>query len=136
MMCLYSTMYLSNLGFHVKSANVVHIDSTYVRGDTLEIDKLFAVVDVTAEVVELQENIPHVLGEFETYLEDRDNEPDIDIGAHCNKPYECDAKAYCWKVQRNIPEYSIFNIFNLGSKKQVELYEQGIVDIHDIPDAL
>jgi hypothetical protein len=37
-------------------------------------------------------------------------------------------------VQRNIPDYSVFNIFNLGSKKQMELYEQGIVDIKDVPD--
>lgn len=28
---------------------------------------------------------------------------------------------------------SIFNIFNLGSKKQIELYAKGIVDIKDIP---
>ncbi|WP_373034250.1 DUF2779 domain-containing protein [Sulfurovum sp.] len=125
---------LTNLGFHVKSANVVHIDNTYVRDDELDINALFSVVDVTAEVRKLQDNIPNVLREFETYLEDTVNEPDIDIGSHCNKPYECDAKEYCWRVQRNIPEYSIFNIFNLGSKKQVELYEQGIVDINDIPD--
>ena len=126
---------LSNLGFTIKSANVVHIDSTYVRGDELELDKLFSIVDVTAEVLELQETIPEVLNEFETYLEDSINEPDIDIGSHCKKPYECDAKDYCWRVQRNIPDYSVFNIFNLGSKKQVELYEQGIVDVNDIPDA-
>jgi len=125
---------LKNLGFHIKSANVVHIDSSYIRGDALDIDALFSVVDVTGDVLELQENIPHVLEEFETYLEDKTNEPDIDIGSHCNKPYECDAKEYCWRVQRSIPEYSMFNIFNLGSKKQVELYEQGIVDIKDIPD--
>ncbi len=125
---------LKNLGFTIKSANVVHIDNTYVRGDELDIDGLLAVVDVTDEVVVLQENIPEVLETFETYLEDRTNEPDIDIGAHCNKPYECDAKEYCWRVQRNIPEYSIFNIFNLGSKKQVELYNQSIVDINDIPN--
>ena len=37
-------------------------------------------------------------------------------------------------MQRSIPEYSIFNIFNLGSKKQIELYKQGIVNIQDIPD--
>jgi len=37
-------------------------------------------------------------------------------------------------VQRDIPEYSIFNIFNLGSKKQKEFFEQGIVDIADVPD--
>lgn len=124
---------LKNLGFTIKSANVIHIDNTYVRGDELDIDGLFAVVDVTSEVMALQENIPEVLVTFETYLADTVNEPQIDIGAHCNKPYECDAKDYCWKVQRGIPEYSIFNIFNLGSKKQVELYNQGIVDINDIP---
>ena len=37
-------------------------------------------------------------------------------------------------MQRNIPDYSVFNIFNLGSKKQIELYSQGIVDVDDIPD--
>lgn len=58
---------------------------------------------------------------------------ELDIGKHCNKAYECDTKVYCWKVQRQISEYSIFNIFNPGSKKQIELYSGGIVNIDDIP---
>ncbi|XPV70192.1 MAG: DUF2779 domain-containing protein [Halarcobacter sp.] len=122
------------MGFSIKSASVVHINNEYVRGESLELDKLFKIVDVTSEVQSLQSNIPSILKEFETYLEDKVNEPDIDIGKHCNKPYECDAKNYCWKCQRDIPEYSIFNIFNLGSKKQIELYNQGIIDIEDIPE--
>ncbi len=125
---------LQNLGYSIKSASVVHINNEYVRGESLELDKLFKIVDVTSEIQSLQSNISIILKEFETYLEDKVNEPDIDIGSHCNKPYECDAKNYCWKVQRQIPDYSIFNIFNLGSKKQVELYNQGIIDIEDIPE--
>ena len=125
---------LRGLGMQVKSANVIHIDSSYVRGEELELERLFCVVNVTAEAEELQEQIPRRLSEWEQYLLDTQNEPDIDISSHCNKPYECDAKAYCWKVQRNIPDYSIFNIFNLGSKKQTALYEQGIVHIDDIPE--
>ncbi|QOY55711.1 DUF2779 domain-containing protein [Candidatus Sulfurimonas marisnigri] len=125
---------LKQLGYSVISSNVVHIDSSYVRGDELDLNGLFKIVDVSDEVNTLQVDIPKRLEEFELYLADRDNEPDIDIGSHCNKPYECDAKEYCWRVQRNIPEYSLFNIFNLGSKKQIELYEQGIVNIEDIPD--
>lgn len=125
---------LRELGYSVISSNVVHIDSSYVRGDELDLNGLFKIVDVSDEVNALQVDIPKRLEEFESYLSDKDNEPDIDIGSHCNKPYECDAKEYCWKVQRNIPEYSLFNIFNLGSKKQIELYEQGIVNIEDIPD--
>jgi hypothetical protein len=81
----------------------------------------------------MQSNIPNILKEFETYLNDKENEPIIDIGKHCNSPYECDAKNYCWKVQRQIPDYSIFNIFNLGSKKQIELYNRGIINIDNIP---
>ena len=125
---------LSQLGFVIKSANVVHINSKYVRGDTLELSELFTIVDVTDEVIELKHNIPTILEEFETVLSDKENEPNIDIGSHCKKPYECDAKNYCWKTQRDIPDYSIFNIFNLGSKKQIELYSQGIINIEDVPD--
>ncbi|RXJ80161.1 DUF2779 domain-containing protein [Arcobacter sp. F2176] len=125
---------LQNLGFSIKSASVVHINSEYVRGESLELNKLFKIVDVTSAVQNLQTNIPSILKEFEIYLNDKENEPNIDIGKHCNKPYECDAKNYCWKVQRDIPDYSIFNIFNLGSKKQVELYNNGIIDIADIPE--
>ncbi len=125
---------LHSLGLKVKNAHVIHIDSSYVRGEELELEKLFCIVDVTTEAEQLQEQIPLRLSEWETYLSDTQNEPNIDIGSHCNKPYECDAKDYCWKVQRNIPDYSIFNIFNLGSKKQVALYERGIVNIDDIPE--
>ncbi|MDX9744615.1 MAG: DUF2779 domain-containing protein [Arcobacteraceae bacterium] len=124
---------LQNLGFKIKSANVVHINNNYIRGDKLDIYQLFTIVDVTSEVEALQSNIPTLLSEFETYLNDKENEPDIDIGKHCNTPYECDAKEYCWKTQRQIPSYSIFNIFNLGSKKQIELYSRGIINIADIP---
>lgn len=126
---------LSSLWFNVKSASVVHIDKTYVRDDELELGGLFSTVDVTQEVVVMQENIPLILEEFKMHLSDKENEPAIEIGKHCHNPYECDAKEYCWRVQRGIPEFSIFNIFNLGSKKQVELYEQGIINIDDVPES-
>lgn len=124
---------LKQLGYAVTSSHVVHIDNAYVRDDELDLNGLFKIVDVSNEVNALQVDIPKRLEEFEAYLADKDNEPNIDIGSHCSKPYECDAKEYCWKVQRNIPNYSMFNIFNLGSKKQIELYEQGVIKIEDIP---
>jgi hypothetical protein len=124
---------LRNLGFNIKSSNVVYINNEYIRGEELELDKLFVIDEVSSHVEELQSNISNILEEFRVYLDDKENEPNVDIGSHCKMPYECDAKDYCWKVQRQIPDYSIFNIFNLGSKKQIELYSQGIVNIEDIP---
>ena len=125
---------LQNLGYTIKTANIIHINSAYVRNNTLDLDKFFTVANVTPDVVKMQASIPSVITEFSSVLSDKINEPNIDIGKHCHFPYECDAKEHCWHTQRKIPEYSIFNIFNLGSKKQCELYKKGITNIEDIPE--
>ena len=125
---------LNGLGYDVNRVNIVHVNNQYIRGKELEINKLLVSVDVTEEIKEFQKGIPYYLNTFKSFLDDKENEPNIDIGAHCKKPYECDAFEYCWKQQRNIPEYSIFNIFSIGSKKQIKLYEEGIVDIDSIPN--
>jgi len=122
---------LDGLGFDVKKTSIVHINNKYVRGKELEIDKLFTTVDVSDEVLELQADIPTYLKHFELQLSDKENEPNISIGTHCMKPYDCDAMAYCWK---DIPEYSIFNISRLRSNKKFELYEKGILTFDDITD--
>ena len=123
------------LGLTVTNCYVVHIDTSYVRGDDLDLSTLFTIADVNEAVNTLMSGVPAKLAEFEAHLADRDNEPAIEIGKHCKNPYECDAMHYCWKVQRSIPDYSVFNIFNLGNKNQVELYNQGIVRIEEIPDS-
>ena len=120
---------LNGLGYTVKKTNIVHLNSSYIRKDYLEIDKLFTIKDISQEVAELQENIPSHLKNFERFLKDNKNEPDISIGEQCLKPYECDAKAYCW---RDIPEYSVFDISRLKSAKKFELYHKGIVTFDDI----
>ncbi len=122
---------LQGLGYSIKSANVVHINNSYVRGDELEIEKLFCIVDVTDEVLELQCNIKEHLKNFDTFLQDKGNEPKIDIGTHCFKPYECDAFAYCWE---HIPEYSIFDISRLRSDKKFQMYYKNIIKFEEIED--
>lgn len=125
---------LTGLGYSVKSVNIVHINNKYVRSGDLEIDKLFSVVDVTDEVQELQHNIPEHLKNFEVNLLNKDVEPDLDIGDHCFSPYECDALNHCWKTQRKIPDYSVFNISRLRKDKKFNLYRSGVVNICDIDD--
>ncbi|MDD5160497.1 MAG: DUF2779 domain-containing protein [Sulfuricurvum sp.] len=126
---------IESLGHIVTSCYVVHTDTSYIRGNELDLNALFTIADVSEAVDALMGSVPAKLSEFEAHLSDRDNEPAIEIGKHCKNPYECDAMHYCWKVQRSIPDYSVFNIFNLGSKNQVELYNQGIVRIEEILDS-
>lgn len=122
---------LNGLGFNVKKTNIVHINNKYVRGDELEIDKLFSIVDVSDEVLELQDDIPTYLQYFQKQLANKDEEPDIDIGKHCTNPYDCDAIAYCWK---DVPEYSVFNISRLKVDEKFQMYQDGIMEFHQITD--
>lgn len=124
---------LGSLGYAVSRVNIIYIDSTYTRGETLELEKLFCVQDVTEQVKQKQRDIPQILSKFDEILS-KNTEPYIDIGPHCSDPYHCDAWEYCWCEQRGIPEYSIFNISRLRSDKKFELYKNGVVKFSDIKD--
>lgn len=124
---------LNGLGYDIKQVNVIHINNQYVRGDELDIKGLFTIENVSDKVLEKQQEIPYNLKYFKKVLDDKENEPDIDIGSHCSSPYECDGVEYCWHVQKQIPQYSIFNISRLRSDKKFELYKNGIVNFSDIP---
>ncbi len=124
---------LNGLGLNISKAAITLLNSNYVYVDKLDIHQLFTHVNVSQEVEALQEGVISHLQLFQQCLSDPVNEPDIDIGAHCTKPYPCDAYDYCWKKQRNMPDYSVFNIFNMGVKP-LKLYKQGLVNIEDIPE--
>jgi hypothetical protein len=126
---------VNGCGFDIRKTSIVLLDSEYIRGSELDVEQLFTILDVTENVLELQDDIPSYLDNFSKVLIDKDTEPDTDIGWHCKHPYECDSMEYCWKTQRSIPDYSVFDIFNLTKKsKAIELYNQDIVNVEDIPD--
>ena len=120
---------LRGLGLNISKASLTLLNGDYVREKELEIEELFIHKGITHEVLALQADIPATLSKFKAMLTDK-NEPNIEIGVQCKK--NCSALDYCWKQQRNIPEYSVFNIFQMP--KSVQLYKEGIVAVEDIPD--
>ncbi len=127
---------LKGLGYNISKCSITMINSDYVCDGNLDLNQLFIHIDVTKEVIELQDNIPTYLKTFKKYLSNKENEPEKQIGEHCFKPYKCDAYDYCWKHQNKIPDYSMFNVFNKGNtiKKKMRLFNDGIVNVEDIPD--
>ena len=125
---------VSKCGYSVEKSSLILLNTDYIRGKELDIEQLFSKVDVTKSVEALQKNISSNIQSFSQTLLDTENEPDCDIGWHCKHPYECDALDYCWNRQKKIPSYSVFNIFTLTKEsKALELYNQGIIKIEDIP---
>jgi hypothetical protein len=125
---------LNGCGFKISKACVTLLDGEYIRGEEENLEKLFFHKDIIKEVISLQNKISETLKSFRSTLKSKKAEPKIDIGWHCKNPNTCLAYDYCWKEQRNIPEYSVFNIFPLSKKsKALELYKKGIVNIQSIP---
>ncbi len=120
---------ITKCGIDIEDISVVYINIQYVRKGDVDIDLLFTTESVKERVIQNQSFIEQKEKEFKEVLE-RKSVPDIDIGPHCNNPYECDFIGHCWK---HIPEYSVFNLSRIG-KTAYKLYNRGITNIKDIPD--
>ena len=126
---------LNNLGYDISDSFITLLNTEHVRGSTIDLNELFSSVRVTDEVLELNRLIPANIESFRECLSDLKNEPNIDIGYQCNNPHDCDAKHYCWTVQKQIPDYSVFNVFPFGKNaKSLQLYREGVTCIEDIPE--
>ncbi|MRR06070.1 MAG: DUF2779 domain-containing protein [Deltaproteobacteria bacterium] len=118
---------LRGAGIDPARVSIVHIDNSYIRTGDLDTHKLFSVADITSQVKDLQAEISQEIDSQRTML--RGGTPDIDIGPHCNNPYECDFTGYC---RAHVPKDSIFDLSCRGMDK-FSLYRQGFVRLEDIP---
>lgn len=81
---------------------------------------------------ESEKNLPYFENQlFEAQLVLEQNKiPNISIGKHCFKPYQCDYFNNCWKDTIN--EDSIFNLPLLDKEKLFEWYNSGILNINQV----
>lgn len=119
---------LNGCGLSISKSFLVHIDNSYVRQGTLEVNKLFTSEDISLKVAARQQSLPEIVTELRETMREG-NEPDIDIGPHCNDPYECDFIPYCWQ---HIPKNSIFDLRGIGIKK-FDYYNRGVVKLENLP---
>lgn len=124
----YQVYVLKNLGYEVKKASIVYINSEYVRHGELELQKLFNIEDVTEIAFSKQEEIKEKIEEINEYMLQKE-EPNQCIGMQCCEPYECQYWKYC---TRNLPEENVFKIAGMWKSKKFELYNKGIYEYEDI----
>lgn len=121
------TWVLRGAGIKIKTASIMFINNECVFP---ELSNLFSRVDVTSDVEALQNKIPLQIKDFQKILA-KETEPEIDIGPHCDDPYECAFKDHCWS-KKKIPEISIFDIPRLATKTKWELYNKGTIALETI----
>ncbi len=118
---------LAGSGLPVHKAYLVHVNNSYVRDGDIVPEELFVVQDITGVVKEKQAAIPEELEAMRAML--RGEMPEVDIGPHCDDPYECDFIDVCWA---HVPEHSVFSLRGHGVDRW-ELYRQGVLRLEDVP---
>lgn len=125
----YQVYVLQNLGYKVKKANIMYINSKYVRNGELDLKQLFNINDVTDIAFLKQKEIENKIKEINEYMKNID-EPKSKISMQCFKPYLCSYWEYCTK---ELPEKNIFTIKGgMHTDKKFELYNKGIITYKDI----
>ena len=110
----YQKYVLEQCGIHVTGTYLVCVNSDYVRGEELDIQQLFKIVDLSDRVALESPLIPgQILLAGEVLA--RQDEPDQDISERCETPYHCPFGSYC---ARHLPEHSVFDLYRMSSKKK------------------
>ena len=92
------------------------------------LNNLFDLENLTDKIIPFVSEMEDSLRNLRLML-DIKKEPDISIGTHCTKPYNCSFKEYCWK---DVPKYSVFNIPSMRLNKKEELYKKDLISIQDV----
>lgn len=115
-------------GLKISRAVLMHINRECVYPD---LDNLFVFVDCTERVAGELKAVPEQIQEMFAALALK-KAPKVEIGPHCDSPYECAFKAQCWG---HVPEHSVFELNGVWVTSKFELYERGILLIKDIEES-
>ena len=126
----YQVYVLRSLGLDVDGAFLVQLNSNYVRGKELELDKLFAIKDLTIETLNKQDEVETKIKEIKDYMEE-DQEPIIELDNKCNSPYECPYFDFC-KRKVGIKGNSVFDFSGTTFSKKINLYKLGLITFSDL----
>ena len=128
----FQTYILTNCGLDITSVKLMLINRDYIREGELDIHSLFVLIDCTDAVFERQDDVPLNIREFKQFAV-REDEPVMDIGGRCDKPYGCGYKNWCFK---DLPENNIFQIgWSKRMSKKEDAYRAGIITFQDALDA-
>lgn len=112
--------------YQMEKFYVILVDNNYTFQGNLELNKLFKVVDITDDVLQLLPEIEKMRQEALSVLSLKTP----DTLEPCWDPDDCICLKVCHPV---LPEFSIFNIPHLGKEKKRQLIEMGIKEASHIP---
>jgi predicted RecB family nuclease len=119
---------LRRAGLPVERAEVMHLNSQCRYPD---LSNLFVREDVTTVVEGVLLGVPDELAAQARML--AGPLPDVPIGEHCSKPYECPFIERCWP---KLPDHHISSLYRVERQKVLEYQADGYATLYDLPTDL
>src|SRR5437773_1943936 len=119
---------LRGAGLQVERAEVMHLNPECRYPD---LSNLFVREDVTALVEAALIGVPDELAAQQRMLEGP--LPDVPIGEHCTRPYDCPFIERCWP---KVPDHHVSKLYRIERKRALELEADGYATIYDLPPDL
>lgn len=124
----YQRWVLEQSGLKIVHTYIVYINNKYVRQGDIDIHKLFAVQDVSEEILPYYDEVAANTARAKEYIAQK-NEPVMTLGEQCFVPYDCAYWQYC---ACDLPSPNVFDLYNIRTPKACNCLRQGIVSFDDI----
>lgn len=122
---------LISAGLKINHCFLLTLNPKYIRQGEIEPKELFNKNDVTEGVDNLAQEITHQT-KLAKEIMLKEQCPEIEIGNHCDNPYDCPMKEVCWEKVNNTSN-NIFTLNRMKADDKWALFNQGITRNADIP---
>jgi len=126
--CAVQAWVFESLGYPLERVSLTHLNYAFVYPGRQNYAGLLVENDVTAQVAATLPEVPGWVDRARTIL--AADEPNIQIGSHCGKPYECAFFAYCAKTDGEYPVVGLKG----GRNKLGKLIAAGYQDLREVPE--
>ena len=124
--CAIQLWVMRNVGLNVKSISLAHIDNQFVYQGDDDYTELLIEQDLSEGVMALEDQVIALITDARAAAVG--DIPQVSVGVHCGKPYECQFQAYCWPTDA---EYPVMGLGG-GKAKLAKWVKAGCRDIRDV----
>ncbi|MBN1409398.1 MAG: DUF2779 domain-containing protein [Spirochaetales bacterium] len=116
-------------GIRINRCFIMHVNTAYIREGGLKPQEFFTCKEITDNVERILDTI---LPETKRMLPviRKMACPKVQIGEHCNYPFDCQLKAECFKF---LPGHNPLTLYRLKKSAAFELIHRGILSIKRLP---
>lgn len=128
--CFQKYAMLEN-GYKVSQVSIIHLNKEYIRRGEINPNQLLEIEDVTEQIDAIYSGVVNEINSAVSFINRQIINFDFCSCREKTRSNHCDSFKY---FNKDIPDYSIYEIGRISAKKVIELIDQDVLAIEDIPN--